>query len=79
VSIRVTGETRWKSTCDDLRCRKYRGSSGKSGARAESKEALDKGLRALSTDKMGEAERYLVEAMRLHPGIGRVVRAGCCA
>src|SRR5208282_1270808 len=34
----------------------------------KAKEALDKGLQALSTDKMGDAEKYVGKAMRLAPG-----------
>jgi tetratricopeptide (TPR) repeat protein len=34
----------------------------------KAKEALEKGLRALSADKMGDAEKYVGEAMRLAPG-----------
>ena len=34
----------------------------------KAKEAFDKGLQALSADKMGEAEQYVGEAMRLAPG-----------
>jgi Tfp pilus assembly protein PilF len=33
----------------------------------KAKEALDKGLRALSTDNVGDAEKYVSEAMRLAP------------
>jgi tetratricopeptide (TPR) repeat protein len=33
----------------------------------KAKEALDKGLRALTTDKVGDAEKYVREAMRLAP------------
>jgi tetratricopeptide (TPR) repeat protein len=34
----------------------------------KAKQALEKGLQALSADKMGEAEKYVGEAMRLAPG-----------
>lgn len=34
----------------------------------KAKEALDKGLQALSTDKIGDAEKYVGKAMRLAPG-----------
>jgi len=34
----------------------------------KAKEALEKGLRALSADKIGDAEKYVDEAMRLAPG-----------
>jgi Tfp pilus assembly protein PilF len=34
----------------------------------KAKEAVDKGLRALSADKVGEAEKHVDEAMRLAPG-----------
>lgn len=34
----------------------------------KAKQALEKGLHALSADKMGEAEKYVGEAMRLAPG-----------
>ena len=69
VSIRVTGRTQVEVY---LRRSAAAGSTGGVPGRAvlapKAKEALDKGLRALSTDKLGEAERYLVEAMRLAPG-----------
>jgi tetratricopeptide (TPR) repeat protein len=34
----------------------------------KAKEALDKGLQALTTDKIGDAEKYVGKAMRLAPG-----------
>jgi len=34
----------------------------------KAKEALDKGLRALKENKLGEAEKYVGEALRLAPG-----------
>ncbi len=41
----------------------------------KAKEALDKGLRALRENKLGEAEKYVGEAMRLAPGNPEVLYA----
>ena len=44
------------------------GVPGKPLLAPKAKEAFDKGLQALSADKMQEAEKYVGEAMRLAPG-----------
>ena len=41
----------------------------------KAKEALDKGLRALRENKLGEAEKYVGEALRLAPGNPEVLYA----
>ena len=41
----------------------------------KAKEALDRGLRALKENKLGEAEKYVGEAMRLAPGNPEVLYA----
>jgi Flp pilus assembly protein TadD len=41
----------------------------------KAKEALDKGLRALRENKLGDAEKYVGEAMRLAPGNPEVLYA----
>ena len=41
----------------------------------KAKEALDRGLRALRENKLGEAEKYVGEAMRLAPGNPEVLYA----
>jgi len=69
VSVRFTGRTQVDVY---LRRLSAGGSTGGVGRRAllapKAKEALEKGLEALSADKMGEAEKYVGEAMRLAPG-----------
>jgi Tfp pilus assembly protein PilF len=69
VSVRVTGRTQVDVY---LRRLSAGGSTGGVPRRAllapKAKEALEKGLQALSADKMGEAEKYVGEAMRLAPG-----------
>jgi len=69
VSVRVTGRMQV-----DVYLRRLSdgGRTGGVPRRAllapKAKEALEKGLQALSADKMGEAEKYVGEAMRLAPG-----------
>jgi len=69
VSVQVTGRTQV-----DVYLRRLSAAGSSSGVpgRAmlapKAKEALDRGLQALSADKMGEAEKYVSEAMRLAPG-----------
>jgi Tfp pilus assembly protein PilF len=69
VSVRVTGRTQVDVY---LRRLSAGGSTGGVPGRAllapKAKEALEKGLQALSADKIGEAEKYVGEAMRLAPG-----------
>ena len=49
--------------------------SGRLVLAPKAKEALDKGLRALRENKLGEAEKYVNEAMRLAPGNPEVLYA----
>ena len=68
VSVQVTGRTQV-----DVLMRRISdvgrgvGVPGRPVLAPKAKEALDKGLRALSTDNVGEAEKYVSEAMRLAP------------
>jgi tetratricopeptide (TPR) repeat protein len=68
VSVQVTGRTQV-----DVFLRKLSpagsavGVPGRPLLAPKAKEALDKGLQALSADKMREAEKYVGEAMRLAP------------
>jgi Flp pilus assembly protein TadD len=69
VSVRVTGKAqvdvylRRSSTVANTA-----GVPGRPVLAPKAKEAVDKGLQALSADKTGEAEKYVGEAMRLAPG-----------
>ena len=69
VSVRVTGRTQV-----DVYLRRLSAAGSTAGVprRAllapKAKEALEKGLQALSADRMAEAEKYVGEAMRLAPG-----------
>jgi Tfp pilus assembly protein PilF len=68
VSVQVTGRTQ----VDVLMRRisdagRGAGVPGRPVLAPKAKQALDKGLRALSTDNMGDAEKYVSEAMRLAP------------
>jgi Tfp pilus assembly protein PilF len=69
VSVQVTGRTQV-----DVYLRRLSASGSSEGipGRAvlapKAKEALDKGLQALSADKTEESEKYVGEAMRLAPG-----------
>jgi tetratricopeptide (TPR) repeat protein len=69
VSVQVTGRTQVDVY---LRRSAAAGSTvgvpGRAMLAPKAKEALDKGLQALSADKMSEAEKFLGEAMRLAPG-----------
>jgi Tfp pilus assembly protein PilF len=69
ISVRVTGRTQVDVY---LRRLSAGGRTGGVPRRAllapKAKEALEKGLQALSADKTGEAEEYVGEAMRLAPG-----------
>jgi Flp pilus assembly protein TadD len=68
VSVQVTGRTQV-----DVLMRRISdvgrgvGVPGRPVLAPKAKEALDKGLRALSTDNVGEAEKYVSEAIRLAP------------
>jgi Flp pilus assembly protein TadD len=68
VSVQVTGRTQV-----DVLMRRISdvgrgvGVPGRPVLAPKAKQALDKGLRALSTDNVGDAEKYLSEAMRLAP------------
>jgi Tfp pilus assembly protein PilF len=69
VSVQVTGRTQV-----DVYLRRLSdagstaGVPGKPVLAPKAKQALEKGLQALSADKPGEAEKYVGEAMRLAPG-----------
>ena len=69
VSVRVNGRTQV-----DVYLRRLSGAGGAAGVPGrpllapKAKHALEKGLQALSADKMKEAEKYVGEAMRLAPG-----------
>lgn len=69
VSVQVTGRTQV-----DVYLRRMSaggtaaGVPGKPLLAPKAKEALEKGLQALSADRVGEAEKYVGEAMRLAPG-----------
>ena len=69
VSVQVTGRTQV-----DIYLRRISdagsaaGVPGKPVLAPKAKEALEKGLEALSVDKPGDAEKYVGEAMRLAPG-----------
>jgi Flp pilus assembly protein TadD len=69
VSVQVTGRTQV-----DIFLRRLAdvgrgvGVPGRPVLAPKAKEALDKGLRALSADNFGEAEKRVGEAMRLAPG-----------
>lgn len=68
VSVQVTGRTQV-----DIFLRRLSdagrgvGVPGRPVLAPKAKEALDKGLRALGTDSLGDAEKYVSEAMRLAP------------
>jgi Tfp pilus assembly protein PilF len=69
VSVQVTGRTQV-----DVFLRRLSdagrgvGVPGKPVLAPKAKQALDKGLRALGADNLGEAEKYVGEAVRLAPG-----------
>jgi tetratricopeptide (TPR) repeat protein len=69
VSVEVTGRTQV-----DVYLRRLSGGAstavvpGRPLLAPKAKEALEKGLQALSADKMKEAEKYVDEALRLAPG-----------
>ncbi|MGB8473125.1 MAG: tetratricopeptide repeat protein [Candidatus Acidiferrum sp.] len=46
----------------------FAGVPGRPVLAPKAKDALEKGLQALSADKLGEAEKYVAEAVRLAPG-----------
>ena len=69
VSVRVTGKTQVDVYLRRLSAgRRTSGVPRRALLAPKAKEALEKGLEALSADKMGEAEKYVGEAMRLAPG-----------
>jgi Flp pilus assembly protein TadD len=76
VSVDTTGRVRV-----DVYLRPTSGGGSRSAAPGKpvlapkAKEALDKGLRALRENKLGEAEKYVGEAMRLAPGNPEVLYA----
>jgi Tfp pilus assembly protein PilF len=69
ISVQVTGRTQV-----DVYLRRLSAAGSTAGVPGrpmlapKAKEAMEKGLQALSADKMGEAEKYVGEAMRLAPG-----------
>lgn len=69
VSVQVTGRTQV-----DVYLRRISAAGSTAGVPGRpmlaprAKEALEKGLQALSADKLREAEKYVGEAMRLAPG-----------
>jgi hypothetical protein len=69
VSVRVTGRTQVHVYLRRLSADGRAGGVPRQALLApKAKEALEKGFEALSADKMGEAEKYVGEAMRLAPG-----------
>lgn len=69
VSVQVTGRTQVDVYLRRLSSDKtIAGVPGRPTLAPKAKEALEKGLQALSADKMKEAEKYVGEAMRLAPG-----------
>lgn len=69
VSVQVTGRTQVDVYLRRLSAAgSTAGVPGRAMLAPKAKEALDRGLQALSADKIGEAEKYVGEAMRLAPG-----------
>jgi Tfp pilus assembly protein PilF len=69
VSVQVTGRTQVDVYLRRLSAAgNTAGVPGRAMLAPKAKEALDRGLQALGADKMGEAEKYVGEAMRLAPG-----------
>lgn len=69
VSVRVAGRTQVDVYLRrTLAAGSTAGVPGRPVLAPKAKEAIDKGLRALSVDKIGEAEKHVGEAMRLAPG-----------
>jgi tetratricopeptide (TPR) repeat protein len=69
VSVQVTGRTQVDVYLRRLSAAaRTAGVPGRAMLAPKAKEALEKGLQALSADRMKEAEKYVGEAMRLAPG-----------
>ena len=68
VSVQVTGRTQVDVFLQRISdAGRGVGIPGRPVLAPKAKEALDKGLRALSTDNVGDAEKYVSQAMRLAP------------
>ena len=76
VSVRTTGQTQvdvyLQPNINPVTSTATAGASGSTSAKVilapKAQEAFDKGLRALSADKMHDAEKFVGEAVRLAPG-----------
>jgi Tfp pilus assembly protein PilF len=68
VSVQVTGRTQVDVYLRRLAADTAPGVPGRPMLAPKAKEALDKGLLALGADKLGDAEKFVGEAMRLAPG-----------
>jgi Tfp pilus assembly protein PilF len=68
VSVQVTGRTLVDVYLRHLSADSAPGVPGRPLLAPKAKDALDKSLLALGADKLGEAEKFVGEAMRLAPG-----------
>ena len=68
VSVQVTGRTQVDVYLRRISAARTMGVPGRPVLAPKAKEALEKGLQALSADKLREAEKYVGEAMRLASG-----------
>ena len=68
ISIQATGRTQVDVYLRRLSADTAPGVPGRPLLAPKAKEELDKGLLALGADKLGEAEKFVGEAMRLAPG-----------
>jgi Tfp pilus assembly protein PilF len=68
VSVQVTGRTQVDVYLRHLSADSAPGVPGRPQLAPKAKQALDKGLLALSADKPEEAQKFVGEAMRLAPG-----------
>jgi tetratricopeptide (TPR) repeat protein len=68
VSVQVTGRTQVDVYLRRLSADSMPRVTGRPLLAPKAKEALDKGLLALGADKLGEAQKFIGEAMRLAPG-----------
>ena len=68
VSIQATGRTQVDVYLRRLSADTAPGVPGRPLLAPKAKEELDKGLQALGADKLGDAEKFVGEAMRLAPG-----------
>ncbi len=67
VSVQVTGRTQVDVYLRQISAGSAPGIPGRPLLAPKAKEALEKGLLALGADKLGEAEKFAAEAMRLAP------------